>query len=375
MSKPNVNGLPPHLRKDKAGYFLDYFVQEGGEKKRKRARLGFVPLVQAKKILAQNMTDMIERRYLAADRKKATFDEVADSFLVYSKARKKSHRDDVSIVTRLKAFLGNRPLENLTQDLLESYIFQRQRDGQLNHKGKALAGTTLNKEITCLKTIIRRALRNGQIDRDPIMGFKKFKEIPRDRTLSPEEYQGLFKACSRRLLPIVQLAYSTGMRSGEILGLKWEQVDFKNKIIVLEALETKTQERREIPLSEALTGLLRQVPKTLGSPYVFTYKGKRMSTVRTAFRGACRKAGIEGFRFHDLRHCMVTNFRKAGVSDNVIMSISGHKTHAVFRRYDRVDREDRHKALGKVESLIDTRLTLVENQSPSGGPSSVKPFC
>jgi hypothetical protein len=59
--------------------------------------------------------------------------------------------------------------------------------------------------------------------------------------------------------------------------------------------------------------------------------------------------------------------RKAGVSDNVTMSIHGHKSGAVFRRYDRVDREDRHKALGKVESLIDTHMTLVENQSPLQG--------
>jgi integrase len=89
-----------------------------------------------------------------------------------------------------------------------------------------------------------------------------------------------------------------------------------------------------------------------------------MESVKTAFKGACRKAGVLGFRFHDLRHCAVTNFRKAGVSDSVIMSISGHKTHSVFRRYDRIDREDRHNALGRVESLIDTGMTLAETRVP-----------
>jgi integrase len=365
MSKPNVHGLPSHLRKDAEGYFLDYFILEGGLKKRKRVRLGHVPLAQAKKILAQNMTDMLEQRFLEVDRKKVTFNEAADSFLAYSQGRKKSHRNDIPIVARFKVFFGNRYLESLTLDHLESYILQRQREGQVNHKGKALSGTTLNKEIACLKTIIHRAIRNGQIDRDPIVGIKKFKEIPRDRTLSPEECQGLLMACSNHLRPIVQLGYSTGMRCGEILGLRWEQVDFKNKVIFLEALDTKTQEKREVPLSEALVRLLQNVPKTLGSPYVFTYRGKRMASVKTAFKIACRRAGVENFRFHDLRHCSVTNMRKAGVSDNVTMSIHGHKSGAVFRRYDRVDREDRHKALGKVESLIDTHMTLVENQSPS----------
>jgi integrase len=366
MSKPNVHGLPQHLRKDAGGYFLDYFVQEGGLKKRKRVRLGFIPLAQAKKILAQNMSDIFEQRFLALDREKAAFNQAADSFLAYSKSRKKSHRNDVPIVERFKVFFGNRTLESLTPDLVEAYLDQRKAEGQLNHKGKPISGTSLNKELACLKTIIRRAIRNGQIDRDPIPGIKRFKEVPRDRTLSVEEYSRLLRSCSPRLMAIVQLAYSTGMRCGEILGLRWEQVDFKNKIIALEALETKTQEKREIPLNASLAGMLQQVPKTLGSPFVFTYKGKRMASIKTAFNGVCRKAGITGFRFHDLRHCAVTNFRKAGVSDSVIMSISGHKTHAVFRRYDRVDREDRHKALGKVESLIDTHMTLVENQAPLG---------
>ena len=82
-----------------------------------------------------------------------------------------------------------------------------------------------------------------------------------------------------------------------------------------------------------------------------------MESVKTAFKGTCRKAGILNFKFHDLRHCAITNLRKAGVSDSVIMSISGHKTHAVFRKYDRVDREDRRAALQKAKEFNDTNMT------------------
>jgi len=365
MSTPNVHGLPPHLRKDEAGYFLDYSVKEGGRRIRKRVRLGLIPLVHAKKILAQNMVEMVEGKYLVSEQAKLTLAEAADSFLAYSKSRKKSHRNDPPIVSRFKAFFGNRSLESLTPDLVEAYILQRQQEGQLNHKGKGISGTSLNKEIACLKTIVRRALLNGQINRNPIMGVRKFKEIPRDRTLTPEEYQGFFRECPYRLRPIIQLGYSTGMRCGEILGLKWSQLDFKNKVLILEALDTKTLEKREIPLSDSLIGLLKQVPPTLGIPYVFTFNGKPMKSIKTAFRRVCRRAGIKNFKFHDLRHCAVTNFRKAGVADSVIMSISGHKTHAVFRRYDKVDREDRKGALQKAEILMDIARTLVENHSPS----------
>ncbi|HTC20951.1 MAG TPA: tyrosine-type recombinase/integrase, partial [bacterium] len=66
---------------------------------------------------------------------------------------------------------------------------------------------------------------------------------------------------------------------------------------------------------------------------------------------------IGNFKFHDLRHCAVTNLRKAGVSDSVIMSISGHKTYAMFKRYNRIDRQDRVSALKQVERQFDTDMT------------------
>jgi integrase len=113
----------------------------------------------------------------------------------------------------------------------------------------------------------------------------------------------------------VQLAYVTAMRKGEILGLRWNQVDLQNKVIVLEAADTKTQEKREIPLDEGLLDLLKRVPRFLGSHYVFTQKGKPIGNIRKGFFGACERAGIKDFRFHDLRHCAVTNLRKAGVPD------------------------------------------------------------
>ena len=186
---------------------------------------------------------------------------------------------------------------------------------------------------------------NRMIDRDPVAGVKKFKPFSRNRTLEPEEYQRLFQNCSEHLKPIVKLAYMTAMRCGEILGLRWEQIDFKNGVILLEAEDTKTQEKREVPLTEELLDLLKGIPRTIGNTCVFTWKGQSMGSIKTAFNRACRAAKIEDFRFHDLRHCAVTNLRKAGVSDSVIMSISGHKTHAVFRKYDRVDREDRQAAM------------------------------
>lgn len=355
MSKPNVHGLPNHLRKDEGGYFLDYFVQEEGVKKRKRVRLGQVPIAQAKKVLAQHMQSIVEGKYIESTGPTITFNEAADAFMAYSRSRKKSFDRDEIYVRNLKRYFGKMPLASLNIDLVESYLNWRRKEG--NTHWTELKGATLNRDLSCLKTLVRRALLNRQIDRNPIEGLKLFKEIPRDRILAPKEFQKLLEFCPKHLKPIVELAYYTGMRKSEILGLKWEQIDFHNGIITLVAEETKTQEKREIPIDERLMGMLKKIPKMIVSPYVFTYHGKKLKFARHGFNWACQKAGLEGFHFHDLRHCAVTNMRKAGVPESVIMSVSGHKTSAVFRRYDQIDRSDRKEALDRVRKFNDIQMT------------------
>jgi integrase len=355
MSKPNVHGLPQHLRKDGKGYFLDYFITEGGIKKRKRVRLGEIPAAQAKRILAEHTKEIVAGEFLPNEKPKVTFDEAADAFLSYSEARKKSYIRDTHSVKALKVFFGGRTLESLTPSLVEDYLTQRRKKAE--EKGKPLKAATLNREIACLKTIARRAVLDRKIDRNPVEGVRMFKETPRNRTLTPEEYRRLLENCSPHYQPVVQLAYFTGMRRGELTALRWDQLDLKEEVITLKPEDTKTQEAREIPLDEALIDLFRKIPKVLGSPYVFNFRGHGLKDPKTAFLRACQRANISDFHFHDLRHCAVTNFRKAGVSDSTIMSISGHKTHAVFRRYDRIDREDRKDALRRVRTFNDMVMT------------------
>lgn len=355
MARPNVEGLPQHLRTDAGGYFLDYRIKETGASKRVRVRLGHIPLANARRILAQYAVAIAEKKYLGDSMPKITFNEAADAFLAYSRSRKKSFKQDGFYVNNLKRFFGDKPLECLNLDMVEKYLNWRRKDG--NTHWKPLSNTSLNRDLACLKTLVRRALLNRQIDRNPIEGVKLFKETSRNRTLTAEEYQKLLDCSPPHQRPIVSLAFITGMRKGEIFGLTWEKVDFQNGIITLEAEDTKTQEKREIPMDETLKEMFRRIPRTLGCPYVFNHNGKQLNHAKTGFRNACQKAGLEGFHFHDLRHCAVTNMRKAGVPESVIMSISGHKTNAVFRRYDRIDRTDRLDALERVRVFNDANWT------------------
>jgi integrase len=97
----------------------------------------------------------------------------------------------------------------------------------------------------------------------------------------------------------------------------------------------------------------KMLPVGLGHNRVFTYKGRPIMGIRTAFLKACRRTGIEDFRFHDLRHTFNTNMRKAGVDQSVIMKLTGHKTAAMFHRYNTVDTADAKEAYRKLEGFLD----------------------
>lgn len=94
---------------------------------------------------------------------------------------------------------------------------------------------------------------------------------------------------------------------------------------------------------------------------MFQFNGKPVKDIRTALKKACKDAGIEygrfvkgGFIFHDLRHTFNTNMRKAGVSDSVIMEITGHSTREMFDRYNTIDEEDTRKAVNQLEEFFES---------------------
>jgi integrase len=92
--------------------------------------------------------------------------------------------------------------------------------------------------------------------------------------------------------------------------------------------------------------------RCLGHNRVFTYGGRPIKGIRTAFLRACRQAGLQDFRFHDLRHTFNTNMRKAGVPQSVIMKMTGHKAAAMFKRYNTVDLEDGQEACRKLDEYL-----------------------
>jgi integrase len=169
----------------------------------------------------------------------------------------------------------------------------------------------------------------------------------RDRILSIEEFTRLLAACPEYLKPIVKLAYHTGMRKSEILSLTWGKVDLKEGFIRLKPEDTKTHEKRLVPLNRELVEMFKAMPRGLPGVKVFTRLGKPIKSIREIFDKACKQARINDFTFHDFRHTAINNWRLQGHDYFRIMAATGHKTMNVFKRYNTVSKEELRALVGE----------------------------
>jgi integrase len=180
----------------------------------------------------------------------------------------------------------------------------------------------------------------------------------RMRYLSKEECQILIDACSSHLRPIVITALNTGMRGGEIFSLKWANVDLKHGFILLE--KTKNGERREIPINETLRETLTGLTRRLDLPYVFynPFTEKPYGDIKNAFNGACRRAKIVDFVFHDLRHTFASHLVMRGVDITTVKDLLGHKTLTMTLRYAHLAPSHKVNAVDILDSAIGKKPTI-----------------
>ncbi|TET62236.1 site-specific integrase, partial [Candidatus Aerophobetes bacterium] len=276
-------------------WYIDYYVQG----RRKREKIG-PSKVQAQVVLQKRKVQIAEGKFLDVQgHQKVKFEEMGKLFLEnYSKPNKRSWRRDEEIVGHLVDFFKGKNLYEITPLDIEKYKRNRIEE---------VSPATVNRELSGLRNIYNRAIEWGMAEKNPVKGVKFFREDEgRLRFLEKEEIRRLYDACPAYLKSIVALAVSTGMRKGEILSLKWLDVDFRRRIITI--LKTKGQKRREIPIGLGISRLLLRRRKYPDSPYIFCREdGRCIGSFRKAFESALKKAGIEDFTFHDLRHTFASH--------------------------------------------------------------------
>ena len=162
-------------------------------------------------------------------------------------------------------------------------------------------------------------------------GVRFLKEDNRRlRHLTSEEIEKLIENCTEYLKPIVITAIHTGMRKGEILKLKWKNIDFEQQLISV--TETKSGRPREIPMNNFLTETLKSV-KFMGE-YVFCRSdGTRFQNIRKSFETAVEKANLKDCTFHTLRHTFASLLVMGGVDLTTVKELMGHKSIEMTLRY------------------------------------------
>lgn len=267
---------------------------------------------------------------------------------------------------RLKAntlieHLGKYSLAALTPELVANY--RDKRLNSLGRRGVPISPNTVRLELALLGHLFTVSIQEWGLGLtyNPVQNIRKPSPGEgRSRRLDSEEERRLFAVLRQHSNPmlawIARIALETGMRSSEILTLTRGQVDVKRRLVRL--TDTKNNEARLVPLTQAATEVFKQAlnnpVRPLDCNLVFFgepgKEGKRSPYVYTkVWNLAKKKAGLDDFRFHDLRHEAVSRLVEAGLSDQEVAAISGHKSMQMLRRYTHLRAEDLVGQLDAIE--------------------------
>lgn len=274
----------------------------------------------AEKIYAKVLHDIHEGMYFEQARiRQITFDEMVEKYLAqYEKQR------DKYTVKPLMRFFSGLTLDRITTPLVNDYRIMRL---------KKVKPATVYQELALMRRMFNVAIREWDWLRDnPVsrLSFSIGNKNARDRWLTGEEEQALLKFATNPwwLRPLLITALHTGMRKGEILNLKWSDVDFKRRCLTVQ--KSKNGTKRTIPMSNTLFKTLEEIKVRDITGRVFPISDR---SLRAAFGKVIEKSGIEDFRFHDLRHTFATRLVQNGVDLYKVKELLGHKTIAMTMRY------------------------------------------
>lgn len=217
------------------------------------------------------------------------------------------------------------------------------------------AASTVNKYLNVLNRACTLAVAEwGWMPSNPCQGVARSSEPKgRDRVLTTDERNRLLEACEQsenpRLKLFVLIALVCACRRGEVKTLKWSNVDLTNRILTL--VETKNGETRSVAFPAFLADEFKRVRAMgLDDVYVFGNGQGQPEDYKKAWNGALKRAGIEGFRYHDLRHTAATNLAKSGATTLELAQITGHKTMQMLKRYTHLTENETR---GPIERMSD----------------------
>lgn len=320
----------------------------------------------ASTLLKQREGEIAHGRMPALRAERTTFDELAALYRQDYRVNQRKSIDtaEAHVVNLTKSFRGLLAREIGTERVAQ-HIARRRAEGR--------ATATINRELTALKRMFSLGARAQPplVTTVPYIPLLKGEKV-RKGFFEDEDYRALLAVVPPHVRVAVAIGFWTGLRQGEILGLRWEQVDLERGVIRLEPGTTKNREGREAPLIPDVHSLLMEwrretLARYPACPWVCHFRGKPITHFRRAWADGIKKAGLHGKLFHDLRRSAVRNMVQAGIPDTVAMKISGHRTRSVFDRYAIVSSRDLEVARDRLTVLARDRATARDllDASPS----------
>jgi integrase len=277
---------------------------------------------------------------------------------------------------------------HVTEARIEKYKAQRLSEGK--------APATVNRELAALKRAFKLGVRQKRISEAPMMQML-VENNARQGFIEPGDFDAVVAHLPAYLKDFTRFAYSSGWRRGELKRLEWSAVDKDNTRVTLRREHSKNGEPRVLPLVGELVEIITRRREarewktkdgeSAVSRYVFHRHGEPVGDFRRAWAAACIAAGFSRPRldmngrpvvdrnkqpvleptliFHDLRRSAVRNLDRNGITQSVAMSITGHKTASVYRRYRIVNEDDIRAALERVQTANSARRVVRLHPAPA----------
>ena len=298
------------------------------------------------------------RQFTTPQHRQVQFGSLLDDLVSdYRVRRVKSFGSVLSHLKPLRDHFGDWRALEITFRSIETYITRRRADEKSN--------ATINRELE----LLRRALRLAH-DRQLLPSIPKVRVLTENNTrqgfFERPELETVVAALPAYLQDFTRFAYLTGWRKGEIISLRWTDVDRDAGAIRLRPEAAKTGRGRTVMLEGDLAELIerrweaRLIERDCNIPVaalVFHRDGELVGDFRKAWGTACQAAGVPDKLFHDLRRTAARNMVRAGVPERVAMAVTGHLTRSMFDRYNIVSEDDLRMAAQKTTLYVDTLPT------------------
>lgn len=337
----NADGI--YQRKDRPGTYWISFIDAQG--KRRQRKTGARTLTQAKLARSAEVTRAETAKALGfAPPGEEMFAEVGKSYLAHQRARVTPagyERERGIVEDHLQPFF-NAPIRSIRRVDVQRYITKRCGE---------VKAETVRKELNTLKHLIKLAVEWEIVPMNPAAGVKGPKApAGRLRYLQPTEFGAVLNACPEWLQPIAMLACFTGMRRGEILGLRWLDVDATNHRVLLP--QTKNGDGRIVYLNRSAEAVLAALPRPRHTidPVFPKVQGNAVSV---AFLRACRAAKIADCCFHTLRHTAASWMRMQGADIHQVAMLLGHKDLRMAIRYQHLSPAMLAEAVNNLDALAE----------------------